>query len=328
MEFLQQEEFPHPLSHVKQSAGYRFSYQIGDSLIWLGIRDMINDVWKKKLNLKPITYFSGSQGSENDIHMDTYGVLILFLNQKIGDLKFMWLDFVSLISHQTTNPLKNLYAGLKLAQSQSTLALVTFKTRNQPVQQVGKPTYFLCFLTPPQNKYKCSRCKSYEKVRKKLMLLEAPNVLTISLKRFHCAKFGKLTKSVEFPEILDMAPYVSGSSDKSPIYRLYGVVVHVDTMNDAFSGQYVCYVKNHHNQWFKFNDTMVNEVDLQHVLTKGAYMLFYARCSPRTPRSIRTSIIQHQDGRKHKTFVHSTEPWQACNYQPTSYLGYRYQSLE
>ncbi|CAI9276615.1 unnamed protein product [Lactuca saligna] len=45
--------------------------------------------------------------------MDTYGVLILFLNQKIGDLKFMWLDFVSLISHQTTNPLKNLYAGPK-----------------------------------------------------------------------------------------------------------------------------------------------------------------------------------------------------------------------
>ncbi|CAI9285157.1 unnamed protein product [Lactuca saligna] len=153
------------------------------------------------------------------------------------------------------------------------------------------------------------QCKSYEKVRKKLMLLEAPNVLTISLKRFHCVKFGKLNKSVEFPEILDMAPYVSGSSDKSPVYRLYGVVVHVDTMNDAFSGHYVCYVKNHHNQWFKFNDTMVNEVDLQHVLTKGAYMLFCARCSPRTPRSIRSSIIQHQDARKHKTFVHSTEPW-------------------
>ncbi|CAI9299320.1 unnamed protein product [Lactuca saligna] len=61
------EEFPHPLSRVKQSAGYRFSYQIGDSLIWLGIRDMINDVWKKMLNLRPITYFSGSQGSKIDI---------------------------------------------------------------------------------------------------------------------------------------------------------------------------------------------------------------------------------------------------------------------
>ncbi|KAK4419469.1 Sterol 3-beta-glucosyltransferase UGT80A2 [Sesamum alatum] len=60
-------EFPHPLSRVKQSAGYRLSYQIVDSLIWLGIRDMINDVRKKKLKLRPVTYLSGSQGSESDI---------------------------------------------------------------------------------------------------------------------------------------------------------------------------------------------------------------------------------------------------------------------
>lgn len=60
-------EFPHPLSRVKQSAGYRLSYQIVDSLIWLGIRDMINDLRKKKLKLRPVTYLSGSQGSESDV---------------------------------------------------------------------------------------------------------------------------------------------------------------------------------------------------------------------------------------------------------------------
>ncbi|XP_058729336.1 sterol 3-beta-glucosyltransferase UGT80A2-like [Vicia villosa] len=60
-------EFPHPLSRVKQQAGYRLSYQIVDSLIWLGIRDMINDLRKKKLKLRPVTYLSGSQGSETDI---------------------------------------------------------------------------------------------------------------------------------------------------------------------------------------------------------------------------------------------------------------------
>ncbi|KAL9235666.1 hypothetical protein vseg_010408 [Gypsophila vaccaria] len=60
-------EFPHPLSRVKQPAGYRLSYQIVDSLIWLGIRDMINDVRKKKLKLRPVTYLSGSQGSDNDV---------------------------------------------------------------------------------------------------------------------------------------------------------------------------------------------------------------------------------------------------------------------
>ncbi|PRQ25584.1 putative sterol 3-beta-glucosyltransferase [Rosa chinensis] len=60
-------EFPHPLSRVKQQTGYRLSYQIVDSLIWLGIRDMINDVRKKKLRLRPVTYLSGSQGSESDV---------------------------------------------------------------------------------------------------------------------------------------------------------------------------------------------------------------------------------------------------------------------
>lgn len=60
-------EFPHPLSHVKQSAGYRLSYQIVDSMVWLGIRDMINDLRKKKLRLRPVTYLSGSQGSDSDV---------------------------------------------------------------------------------------------------------------------------------------------------------------------------------------------------------------------------------------------------------------------
>ncbi|KAM1003641.1 hypothetical protein EV1_003896 [Malus domestica] len=60
-------EFPHPLSRVKQTTGYRLSYQIVDSLIWLGIRDMINDVRKKKLKLRPVTYLSGSQGSDSDV---------------------------------------------------------------------------------------------------------------------------------------------------------------------------------------------------------------------------------------------------------------------
>ncbi|XP_010524699.1 PREDICTED: sterol 3-beta-glucosyltransferase UGT80A2-like isoform X2 [Tarenaya hassleriana] len=60
-------EFPHPLSRVKQPAGYRLSYQIVDSLIWLGIRDMINDLRKKKLKLRPVTYLSGSQASDSNI---------------------------------------------------------------------------------------------------------------------------------------------------------------------------------------------------------------------------------------------------------------------
>ncbi|KAK9069517.1 hypothetical protein SSX86_011421 [Deinandra increscens subsp. villosa] len=181
-----------------------------------------------------------------------------------------------------------------------------------------------------ENKYKCSRCKSYEKAKKRLTLLEAPNVLTIVLKRFQSGKFGKLNKSIRFPEILDMAPYVSGTSDKSPVYRLYGVVVHMDVMNAAFSGHYVCYVKNIENRWFKIDDNRVKEVDVDSVLTKGAYMLLYARCSPRAPRLLRSLLSRHhQDPKKHKISTpvtsrsFSTQPWDNHDH-----LAIRHRSLE
>lgn len=69
--------------------------------------------------------------------------------------------------------------------------------------------------------------------------------------------FEKLSKSVQFPEVLNMAPYMSGASDKSPVYSLYAVVVHLEIMNAAFSGHYVCYVKNIHGEWFKIDDSTV-----------------------------------------------------------------------
>ncbi|XP_027940412.1 ubiquitin carboxyl-terminal hydrolase 17-like [Vigna unguiculata] len=148
-----------------------------------------------------------------------------------------------------------------------------------------------------ENKYNCVRCKSYEKAKKRMTVLEAPNVLTIALKRFKSGKFGKLNKPIQFPEILDLAPFMSGTSDLA-IYRLYGVVVHLDNMNAAFSGHYVCYVKNFQSRWFKVDDSVVTSVELESVLAKGAYMLFYARCSPRAPRSIRNSIVSSDLKRK------------------------------
>ncbi|XP_024992015.1 sterol 3-beta-glucosyltransferase UGT80A2-like isoform X1 [Cynara cardunculus var. scolymus] len=60
-------EFAHPLSRVRQPVANRLSYQIVDSLIWMGIRDIINEFRKKKLRLRPITYLSGSNSSPHDL---------------------------------------------------------------------------------------------------------------------------------------------------------------------------------------------------------------------------------------------------------------------
>ncbi|KAM6563938.1 hypothetical protein CsatB_023936 [Cannabis sativa] len=141
------------------------------------------------------------------------------------------------------------------------------------------------------NKYFCSRCKSYEKARKKLTVLEAPNILTIVLKRFKSGNFEKLSKSVQFPEELDMTPYMSRSSVVSPLYSLYAVVVHLDTMNAAFSGHYVCYVKNTRGEWFRIDDSTVVPVELERVLSEGAYMLLYERHSPRPPALLGSNMV-------------------------------------
>ncbi|KAJ6709577.1 UBIQUITIN CARBOXYL-TERMINAL HYDROLASE 16 [Salix koriyanagi] len=97
------------------------------------------------------------------------------------------------------------------------------------------------------NKYQCGRCRSYEKAKKKLTILEAPNVLTIALKRFQSGKFGKLNKSIRILKAI--VCFGSGS--------LF----------------------------------IVTAVELEKVLSKGAYMLLYARCSPRAPRLLRSRII-------------------------------------
>ncbi|GAA0145580.1 glycosyltransferase [Lithospermum erythrorhizon] len=60
-------EFPHPLSRVKQPVAYRVSYQIVDALIWLGIRDVINEFRKKQLKLRRITYLSSTFSSPLDV---------------------------------------------------------------------------------------------------------------------------------------------------------------------------------------------------------------------------------------------------------------------
>jgi len=45
----------------------QLSYQVVDAMIWLGIRDMINEFRKKRLKLRPVTYLSPSYSSPPDL---------------------------------------------------------------------------------------------------------------------------------------------------------------------------------------------------------------------------------------------------------------------
>ncbi|KAH0453279.1 hypothetical protein IEQ34_017603 [Dendrobium chrysotoxum] len=176
-----------------------------------------------------------------------------------------------------------------------------------------------------ENRYRCDRCKSFERAKKKLSVVEAPNILTIALKRFQLGKFGKLNKAIRFPVKLDLAPYMS-RVDPCPLYNLYAVVVHVDVMNAAFSGHYICYVKSMKGKWYMINDKEVRPVELERVLKENAYILFYARKSSQAP-----SLIKNERGhvslktsswfKKPAKFVHSNE--ESTVHRHSSSLSYR-----
>ncbi|KAK3130970.1 hypothetical protein QOZ80_6BG0500380 [Eleusine coracana subsp. coracana] len=134
------------------------------------------------------------------------------------------------------------------------------------------------------NKYKCDGCNDYVKARKHLSVHQAPNILTITLKRFQSGRFGKLNKRVTFPMELDLSPYMS-RTDGSDLYDLYAVVVHLDMLNASFFGHYICYIKGYRGTWYKIDDCKVMTVDEDEVHAQGAYMLLYSRRTAR-PRSL------------------------------------------
>ncbi|KAG5048334.1 hypothetical protein AAZX31_04G057000 [Glycine max] len=131
------------------------------------------------------------------------------------------------------------------------------------------------------NMYKCDGCKGYVKAWKRLTVKQAPNILTIALKRFQSGRFGKLNKRVTFPETLDLSPYMSEVGDGSDIYKLYAVVVHIDMLNASFFGHYICYIKDFCGNWYRIDDWKVSSVELEEVLSQGAYMLLYSRVNAR-----------------------------------------------
>jgi ubiquitin carboxyl-terminal hydrolase 36/42 len=80
-----------------------------------------------------------------------------------------------------------------------------------------------------------------------------------SLVLFHQeGRYGKINKWITFPDMLDMIPFMTGTGDIPPLYMLYAVVVHLDSLNASFSGHYVSYVKDMNGNWFRIDDTEVN----------------------------------------------------------------------
>ncbi|KXJ26614.1 ubiquitin carboxyl-terminal hydrolase 31 [Exaiptasia diaphana] len=151
----------------------------------------------------------------------------------------------------------------------------------------------------------CPKCKTRQQgTVKRLSLWSLPEVLVVHLKRFRQTPSGrtKLNTFVHFPIAdLDMTPHLeprqkqssdshslpsltswrrnrrNSSSTEENSYDLYAVCNHMGTMS---GGHYTAYCKNPtDSQWYLFDDTRVEKMPTEKVVSSSAYLLFYVRHS-------------------------------------------------
>ncbi|KAG9348431.1 hypothetical protein JZ751_002166 [Albula glossodonta] len=176
------------------------------------------------------------------------------------------------------------------------------------VENLTKNNSLLCITcTRRQSQPKSSdgsKKKVYTDAVKQMLISSPPPVLTLHLKRFQQVAYSvcKVNRHVQFPHILDLAPFCSVNCKNVPeghtevLYSLYGIVEHSGTMR---SGHYTAYVKARPStpasslngptaqgenealkgSWFHVSDTSVQPVPETKVQNSQAYLLFYERIS-------------------------------------------------
>lgn len=175
-------------------------------------------------------------------------------------------------------------------------SLTTVKPRYQPSAHECSVNSCLNQFTAPElltgsNKFRCENCTTlrqnvtgnksevvYSNASKQLLIFSPPAVLTLHLKRFQQTGMSlrKLNLFVEFPRVLDLAPYCSSVCVKLPhlagvkdeiLYSLYGIVQHSGRLT---SGHYTAFVrlnKSHLNPAF-LNNWPMGQCSLDQLLDK------------------------------------------------------------
>ncbi|KAK6947420.1 Peptidase C19, ubiquitin carboxyl-terminal hydrolase [Dillenia turbinata] len=187
-------------------------------------------------------------------------------------------------------------------------------------------------IEDPDIKFTCENCKQEVAVEKQLKLDHAPSIATFHLKRFKNdgSYVEKIDKHLDFPLELDLQPFTTGEqkSDVNLKYGLYAVVEHVGYSSN--SGHYFCFVRSALDTWHRLDDAKVYTVPADNVLSREAYILFYARqgiawisslmeaqkqcfVSHTSPKSVLDDVEGNYDPYKHGVRTSNYEVEQSCN---------------
>jgi ubiquitin C-terminal hydrolase len=113
-----------------------------------------------------------------------------------------------------------------------------------------------------------------EDAQRRISFWSLPNVMIIDLKRWN-GHNRKNHNMIAIPLVnADFSKYVKGYNAASFVYDLFGVCNHG---GGAHGGHYTSYIKNANGKWYQFNDTLVNEIKEESVISPQSYCLFYRK---------------------------------------------------
>ena len=125
------------------------------------------------------------------------------------------------------------------------------------------------------NEWYCPKCKNHQLADKKMEIYSISEIVILHLKRFRNSSH-KIETLVNFPiENLDLTKFLPSKKDTKYIYDLFAVANHIGGLH---GGHYFAYCKNcKDNEWYEFNDSNVDKIDKNRIVTENAYLLFYKR---------------------------------------------------
>ena len=100
-------------------------------------------------------------------------------------------------------------------------------------------------------------------------IYKSPRILIIHLKRFKLGKNiwnSKIEHEVKFDFELDMENIVQSKSlpskhlDDPDSNMMYDLIGAVNQYGNLGGGHYTAFCKNENNNWYEFNDSLVNEI--------------------------------------------------------------------
>ena len=190
---------------------------------------------------------------------------------------------------ETYSELLNLFYGIHVSLIHSYTDNKTMSIKPEPYCLINLPipenttscTIYDCFdiytareYLDGDNAWYNEQEKVKQNVYKSISFWSLPEILIVDFKRFNNTN-RKINTLISTPLTnLDLSKYVIGYDKESFKYELFGICNH---SGGCLGGHYTSFVKNANNKWYHFNDTIVNEIKPEQLITNKAYCYFYKK---------------------------------------------------